>query len=86
MMNSMIGRWQTRMLVTGSAQVELYSGDIRRFVIPFIGKKGEEEVASAIKGAHAARARVRELLDRAKRAVGIAIKQDEKAAMESLEK
>jgi hypothetical protein len=83
-MNSLIGRWQTRMIATGSAQVELYPNDINSFVIPFVDTATESAIVSAVRSAHAARARARELLDRAKRAVEIAIEQDEKAALSFL--
>ena len=83
-MNSMIGRWQTRMCVTGSAQVELYPNDIRSFSIPFVDPKTEAAIVSAVHSAHAARAKASELLKRAKRAVEIAIEQDEKAALDYL--
>jgi len=80
-MNSMIGRWQTRMLVTGSAQVELYSGDIRRFLIPFVDAKTEAAIVAAVHSAHTTRHRAHALLDAAKRAVEIAIEDSEAAAL-----
>jgi len=80
-MNSMIGRWQTQMLVTGSAQVELYPGDIRRFLIPFVDAKTEAAIVAAVELAHTTRRESRSLLDRAKRAVEIAIEKSEVAAI-----
>ena len=83
-MNSMVGRWQTRMLVTGSAQVELYPGDIRSFLIPFVDAKTEAAIVSAVERAHAARREALVLLERAKRAVEVAIEQNESAALHLL--
>jgi len=83
-MNSMIGRWQTRMLATGSAQVELYPADIRRFLIPFVDAKTEAAIVSAVERAHTARREARSLLDCAKRAVEIAIEETEADAMNYL--
>jgi hypothetical protein len=80
-MNSMIGRWQTRMLVTGSAQVELYPQDIRRFVIPFVDETSEKAIIDAVLRAHAARRKAHELLESAKRAVEIAIEESEEKAL-----
>jgi hypothetical protein len=79
--NSMIGRWQTRMLVSGSAQVELYPSDIRRFLIPFIGEDEEKAVASAIQGTYTSRRQVNELLARATYALQVAIENSESAAV-----
>lgn len=83
-MNSMIGQWQTRMLATGSAQVELYPADIRRFLISFVNAKTETEIVAAVERAHAAHARARALLERAKRAVEITIEHNEAAALRFL--
>lgn len=83
-MNSMIGRWQTRKIVTGSAQVELYPTDIRRFVIPFVDKATEKKIVEAVESAHAARIQAHALLDAAKRAVEIAIEESEAVAMDYL--
>ncbi len=83
-MNSMIGRWQTQMLVTGSAQAELYPDDILRFLIPFVEKKTEATIIAAVERAHAARQRAHELLAAAQHAVEIAIEDSEAAALAHL--
>lgn len=80
-MNSMIGRMQTRMFVSGSAQVELYSSDIRRFLIPFVDEKTETAISEAVQESYIARKRAHALLERAKRAVEIAIEESEKDAL-----
>jgi len=60
----------------------------RLFALPFpkISKPACDKIVFPIRSAHNARARARELLDRAKRAVEIAIEKDERAALKSLEK
>lgn len=80
-MNSMIGRWQTRRQCTGSAQVEIYPADIERFVIPFVDAATQEAIAEKMRGSYAARREALALLEVAKRAVEIAIEQDENAGM-----
>lgn len=85
-MNSMIGRWQTRMMVTGSAQVHLYPQDIRHYVIPFVDKKTEQKIVQATQDSNGARRKAFVLLDDAKRAVEIAIEDSESAALKFLGK
>ena len=83
-MNSMIGRWQTYMYATGSAQVELYPNDVRRFIIPFVDAKTEKTVIGAVESSHDSRQRSHALLDAVKRAVEIAIDDSEAVAMSIL--
>jgi|GEM_PF-438088 len=80
-MNSMIGRMQTRMLVTGSAQVELYPQDIRRFVIPFVDEESERVIVDAVMRAYSSRRKAHRLLESAKRSVEIAIEESEEKAL-----
>lgn len=68
-LNSLIGRLQTRHLVTGSAQVELYSSDIDKFLIPFIDVKKQEKIASLVEESYTAKRKAKSLLDDAKRKV-----------------
>ena len=84
-MNSMIGRWQTRRQCTGSAQVEIYPADIARFVIPFVDAVTQETIAEKMRESYAARREAKALLEVAKRAVEIAIEQDEDAGMAYIE-
>ncbi|MBV8549132.1 MAG: restriction endonuclease subunit S [Alphaproteobacteria bacterium] len=83
-MNSMVGRWQTNMSVSGSAQVELYPSDIRNFIIPFVPVVAQKKIAEQIVEAHHARQKAKALLECAKRAVEIAIEDSEEKALESL--
>ncbi len=80
-MNSMIGRWQTRMSVTGSAQVHLYPQDIRRFVIPFVDEGSERAIVDAVMKAYSSRRKAHRLLESAKHSVEIAIEESEERAL-----
>ena len=84
-LNSMVGRMQTRQACSGSAQVELYPGDIRGFVVPFVEESTQAAITKAVVDAHHARARAKSLLETAKRAVETAIEQDEAAGLALLE-
>lgn len=83
-MNSMIGRWQTRMKVTGSAQVELYPADIRSFEIPFVDGDTENKIVDLTKTAHAARRKAKAMLENAKLSIEIAIEKSEDDAIQFL--
>ena len=78
-LNSMIGRMQTRRACTGSAQVELYPSDIRQFIVPFVAPEIESEIVRCVEESHVAKRRAKALLERAKRAVEVAIEADEAA-------
>lgn len=84
-MNSLIGRLQTERMSAGSAQAELYPKDIEKFVIPFIAKGKQISIRNKVGESHSLRKRSKHLLDCAKRAVEIAIEQDESTAMQWLE-
>lgn len=77
-LNSMIGRLQTRRLVTGSAQVELYPGDIDKFIIPFIDTKKQEHISSLVKESYRAKREAKALLEEAKNKVEDMIEKDAK--------
>jgi len=84
-MNSQIGRMQTERLSAGTAQAELYPKDISQFVIPFVPKKKQEEIISLLLESREKKAESHRLLEKAKKAVEIAIEQGEEAAMDYLE-
>lgn len=77
-LNSMIGRLQTRRLVTGSAQVELYPGDIDKFIIPFIDTKKQEHISSLVEESYSAKREAKALLEAAKKRVEDMIEKDAK--------
>ncbi|MDU9050601.1 MAG: restriction endonuclease subunit S [Candidatus Electrothrix sp. Rat3] len=84
-MNSLIGRLQTERLSAGSAQAELYPKDIEKYLIPFTEEKIQQEIVALIEKTRSLKAQSKHLLECAKRAVEIAIEQDEQTAMDWLE-
>jgi type I restriction enzyme M protein len=85
-MNSMIGRLQTDRLSAGSAQAELYPKDIENYVIPFIAEQAQQDIISSLEASRILKEQSKHLLECAKRAVEIAIEQDEQTAIDWLEK
>lgn len=85
-MNSLIGRLQTERLSAGSAQAELYPKDIEKFLIPFAEENIQQKIVSLISESRSLKAQSKHLLECAKRAVELAIEQDEQTAMDWLEK
>lgn len=81
-LNSFIGRMQTRKFITGTAQAELYPSDIDKFVIPFIGKEKQLQISILVRDSLAAKRETKALLEKAKRAVEIAIEESEERAIE----
>lgn len=84
-MNSLIGRMQTERVVSGSAQAELYPKDIASFIIPFPSKDVQNQIKDRIKQSLGLKSQSKKLLEVAKRAVEIAIEEDETAAMRYIE-
>ena len=84
-MNSLIGRMQIDKLSAGSAQAELYPKDIAQFIIPFIDKAIQKNIREKIISSLTLKKQSATLLEVAKRAVEIAIEQDEAAGMAYLE-
>lgn len=84
-MNSVIGRMQTERLSAGTAQAELYPKDISQFIIPFVAKEKQDEIVGSILLSREQKTESRNLLEKAKQAVEIAIEQGEEAAVAYLE-
>lgn len=80
-LNSIIGEFQTRKNVKGSAQVELYPFEIKRFYIPFIQEKFIKRVEKLYSDSLSATEASNLHLEIAKRSVEIFIEQNEKAAL-----
>ena len=76
-MNSMIGRLQTERYLSGTAQPELYPGDVDKFVIPIIPNKNQEMIHNKLIECDDLRTQTCQYLDAAVRAVEIAIEQDD---------
>lgn len=84
-LNSIIGQMQVEQYFKGSSgQIELYPSEIKEFRIWLAPVEIQKQIAQCIQSAHAARREAQELLERAKRAVEIAIEEDELAALKSL--
>lgn len=84
-MNYFIGRMQTDKLSAGSAQAELYPKDIAQFLIPFVDRDTQLKIRKKIITSLALKKQSTALLETAKRAVEIAIEQDEPAALAYIE-
>ena len=84
-MNSLVGRLQTERHLSGTAQPELYPGDIDKFFVPFIPEGVESSVTARLRESEESRSQARQLLEAAKRAVEIAIENGEAAAMAFLD-
>ena len=80
-MNSLIGRLQTEKMSAGSAQAEIYPKDIDKFTIPFIAKKSQISILNKVSESRDLLKQSKYLLEYAKRAVEIAIEEDEKTAV-----
>ena len=80
--NSPIGRMQTEKLCTGSAQVEIYPSDIEKFVVPILDETIQESIATKVQESFAMKAESKRLLNIAKEAVEIAIRENEEKALQ----
>lgn len=79
--NSLIGRLQTEKLSAGSAQAELYPKDIDNFVIPFISKENQKQVADQHVLSLERKQKSKQLLEIAKTGVERAIETNEATAI-----
>lgn len=85
-LNSQLGQMQVERFISGSSgQIELYPSDIAKIVVWDAPQKVQSDIKGAILSAFDQERRARELLDRAKRAVEIAIENSEAAALRFLE-
>jgi len=85
-LNSIVGQMQVEQHFKGSSgQIELYPSEIREFRIWRASNDVQAEIRACIEYAHTARREAKALLDRAKRAVEIAIEESEAAALAFLQ-
>jgi restriction endonuclease S subunit len=84
-LNSMVGRMQTEKNCAGSAQVELYPKDLDEFIIPIIDKTIQNQIIELTEESFHLKKQSERLLETAKRAVEIAIEQNEDAALRYIE-
>jgi restriction endonuclease S subunit len=83
-LNSLVGRLQTEKRSAGSAQAELYPKDLDEFLIPIIDFKKQEKITTLIEESFSLKKQSEQLLEKAKRAVEIAIEQTEQKAFSYL--
>ena len=84
-LNSLIGQMQVEQYFKGSSgQIELYPSEIKEFRIWLAPVAIQKRISQHIQSAHAARQEAQDLLERAKRAVEIAIEEGEPAALKFL--
>lgn len=80
-LNSYVGRMQTKQTVTGSAQAELYPNAIAQFVVPFISDSSQRAIVDNVEKSLDLQIDSKRLLKTAKRAIEIAIEENEQAAL-----
>ncbi len=85
-LNSLVGRMQTKQIITGSAQAELYSNAIEQFIVPFVSDDAQQSISKAVENSYDSQRESKLLLETAKRAVEIAIETTEAAALEFIER
>jgi type I restriction enzyme M protein len=86
-LDSLVGQMQVKKFQRGSSgQIELYPDDIKKFIVWDAPADIQEEIRQKITESFALRRQSKHLLDCAKRAVEIAIEQDEQAAIDWLER
>lgn len=82
--NSLIGSYQAEKWAHGVAFYSITQDDLNRFLVPIIPRENQVALREKLEEAELARSEGRALLERAKRAVEIAIEQKEAAAMDYL--
>jgi len=85
-LNSIIARMQLKRIGTGGVQVNISASDILKIQIPLIPQTLQTQIAQKVQQSHALRKESKRLLEVAKKAVEIAIEQDEQTAINWIEK
>lgn len=80
-MNSIVGRLQSEKRKSGTAQPYVYPKDLKEFFIPVLPTNIQDSIAAKIQESFALRHESERLLDVAKKAVEIAISENEESAM-----
>ena len=83
--NSIIGQYQLERIGTGGVQTNISSSDIKEIIIPIIDYFIQERIAALVEESFHLKTQSERLLETAKRAVEIAIEQDEEAAIRYIE-
>jgi restriction endonuclease S subunit len=84
-LNSLIGRMQTEKFSAGSAQAELYPKDLNEFFIPIIEQKQQTQIIDLVEESFRLKQESQNLLETAKKAVEMAIEQNEESAIKFIE-
>lgn len=83
--NSIAGAYQAEKWAHGVAFYSVSQEDLNRFLVPLLSISIQEQLRDSLNQAESARRKAHELLERAKRAVEIAIEQSEAAALRYLD-
>lgn len=79
--NSIVGASQLERIGTGGVQTNISSGDISQMIVPVLDMDTQQKIADLVQQSFALKAQSAHLLDVAKRAVEMAIEQDEAVAL-----
>lgn len=85
LVKSLIVREQMRCEASGTILAAVPAKSLRNIIVPNIPPEKRDEIAQLVEKSHAARREAKALLEKAKRAVEIAIEEGEDAAMEFIE-
>jgi len=80
-LNSIVGKLQFEKEASQTAQPKISDLQVRNFKIPFLPLSTQQKIASLVQQSHEARRKAKELLEVAKKAVEIAIENNEKEAL-----
>lgn len=83
--NSSIGAMQLNRIGTGGVQTNISSNDIKKILIPNLSKEVQTEIADLVEKSFSLKQKSEQLLESAKKAVEIAIEQDEETALQWIE-
>jgi restriction endonuclease S subunit len=84
--NSLVGKMQIERDCGGSVILHWKPEQVKRLKIPILPLSTQQEIASLVQQSHEARKKAKELLEVAKRAVEIAIEENEKEALDYISK
>jgi len=84
--NSEIGQLQSSRWKSASDQQYIYPKEIKEFIIPILPLSTQQKIASLVQQSHEVRRNAKELLEVAKKAVEIAIENNEKEALDYISK
>lgn len=84
--NSSIGEMQLNRIGTGGVQTNISSNDIKKILIPNLSNETQTQIAELVERSFSLKQKSEQLLESAKKAVEMAIEQDEEIALEWIEK